>query len=100
MLSKYTTTNESKKLNMTSFMRLQNVAGALANPKGLTKNSKLPYRVTYVVFALSPLATCACQYPDRKSSLVKYSTLINRSNRTAAKGIEYLFLIVTLFNAQ
>ena len=81
-------------------MRLQNVVGALVNPKGMTRNSKLPYRVTHVVLASSPSATRTCQYLDRKSSLVKYSALLNRSNSSATNDIRYLFLMVTLFKAQ
>ena len=81
-------------------MRLQNVVGALVNSKGMTKNSKLPYHVMHVVLASSFSATHTCQYPDCKSIFVKYSSLLNRSNSSVAKGIRCLFLIVTLFSAQ
>jgi hypothetical protein len=37
-------------------MNVQNVAGALVNPKGITKNSYKPYIVQQVIFFLSPSA--------------------------------------------
>jgi hypothetical protein len=36
-----------------SFMSVQNVAGALVNPKGITKNLYEPYLMWQVVFSLS-----------------------------------------------
>ena len=56
MSSKYTTTNLSKYGWKILFMRVQNVAGALVSPKGITKNSYEPYLVTHVVFGSSPSA--------------------------------------------
>lgn len=42
---------------MESFMRVQNMAGALVNPNGMTKNSKAPYLVTQVASSLSAMRT-------------------------------------------
>lgn len=53
MSSKYTTTNYSENL---IHMSVQNVAGALVRPKGITSHSKHPYRVKHVVFGSSPSA--------------------------------------------
>jgi len=43
-----------KPLSEDVFMKVQNVAGALVNPKGITKNSYEPYFVRQVVFSSSP----------------------------------------------
>lgn len=52
----YTSTNRSKYGWNSLFMRVQKVAGALVRPKGMTKNSNAPYRVTHVVFGSLPSA--------------------------------------------
>jgi len=49
----YTTTKSSNHSQKMSFMRVQNVAGALVNLKGITKNSYEPYLVRQVVFSSS-----------------------------------------------
>jgi len=81
-------------------MRVQNVAGALVKPKGITKNSNAPYLVTQVVFASSPSAMRTCQYPDRRSSFEKYFALPNWSNKSAMSGMGYLFFTITLLRAR
>jgi len=50
----YTTTKSLSHFQKMSFMSVQNVIGALVNPKGITKNLYEPYLVQQVVFSLSP----------------------------------------------
>lgn len=69
----------------------------------LNKITKIPYDrygVTIAVLALSPTTILACQYPDQRSNLVKYLSLVNQLNKYQIRGIRYLCLRVTLFNPQ
>jgi hypothetical protein len=45
--------NSSSHSQKMSFMRVQNVAGALVNPKNITKKSYKPYLVQQAVFSSS-----------------------------------------------
>jgi len=49
----YTTTKSLSHFQKTSFMNVQNVVGALVNPKGITNNLYESYLVQQVVFSLS-----------------------------------------------
>lgn len=75
------------------------MAGALVNPKGMTKTSNDPYLVMHVVFGSSSATICTCQYPDLRSSFENHRAFTGRSKRSAIIGMGYLFFIVTLFNA-
>lgn len=80
-------------------MRLQKVAGAFVKQNGMTKNSNEPYRVTTVVLLSSPSAILTCQYPARRSILVKYRPFTSRSIKSYVLGTGYLFFTVILFKA-
>ena len=54
MSSKQTTTQVSNRSNMAQLIYAQNIIGALANPKGITKYSRYLYLIQKVVFHLSP----------------------------------------------
>ena len=50
-------------------MTLWNVAGALHNPNGITRNSYKPLVVMNAVFSLEPSSMRICQYPVLASSV-------------------------------
>lgn len=72
----------------------------LVRPKGITKNSNDAYLVTHVVFGSSPAAICTCQYLDLRSNIKNHCAFTIQSNRSATRGMGYLFFTVTLFNAR
>ena len=70
-----------------SFMSCWNVAGAPANPKGITLNSYFPNGVTNAVFGWEDSLTGTCQYPFSKSKVDRYLACTNCSKRSYTQGI-------------
>src|SRR6266545_8389385 len=70
--SRYTSTNlPTYGLNIL-FISLWNVAGALHNPKGITRNWYYPFLVLNAIFSRSLFLTKTCQYAEAKSRLVNH----------------------------
>src|SRR6266498_5943377 len=81
------------------FISLWNVAGALYNLKGITRNWYCPLLVLNAVFFRSFFLTKTCQYAEAKSKLVNHLLLQNLLHVSLMLGNGYQSGIVTLFNS-
>src|SRR6266540_1657890 len=96
--SRYTSTNlPIYGLNIL-FISLWNMAGALHNLKGITRNWYCPFLVLNAVFSRSFFLTKTCQYAEAKSKLVNHLLLQNLLHVSLMLGNGYRSGIVTLFN--
>ena len=75
------------------------MAGALHSPKGITFHSNRPLRVQKAAAfrALGVISTC--QYPDVKSSVLKYLAVDNVSKVSWMRGSGYASLMVLSFKS-
>ena len=70
-LSKYTWQTSQVSPASARSISFWNNAGALVKPKLSTLNLKVPLLVIKSVLSADPGSIAACQYPDRKSRLLK-----------------------------
>src|SRR6266540_4247 len=96
--SRYTSTNLPMYGLKILFINLWNVAGALHNPKGITRNWYWPFLVLNAVFSRSFFLTKTCQYAEAKFKLVNYLLPQNLLHVSLMLGNRYRFGMVTLFN--
>src|SRR6266545_7255862 len=96
--SRYTSTNLSTYGLKILFINLWKVAGALHNPKGITRNWYYPLLVLNAVFSQSLFLTMTCQYAEAKSKLVIHLLSQNLLHVSLMLGNGYQSGIVTLFN--
>src|SRR6266496_2943314 len=96
-LSRYTSTNLPMYDLKILFISLWNMAGALHNPKGITRNWYYPFLVLNAVFFQSFFLTKTCQYAEAKSKLVNYLLPQNLLHVSLMLGSGYRSGMVTLF---
>src|SRR6266545_7368727 len=96
--SRYTFTNLPMYGLRILFINLWNVAGALHNLKGITRNWYCPFLILNAVFSQSFFRTKTCQYAEAKSKLVNYLLLQNLLHVSLMLGNGYRSGMVTLFN--
>src|SRR6266511_2310991 len=96
--SRYTSTNLPMYGLKILFISLWKLAGALHNPKGITRNWYCLFLILNVVFSRSLFLTKTCQYAEAKSKLVNHLLFQNLLHVSLMLGNGYRSGIVTLFS--